>query len=973
MLKKNKITYISLVCIIIVLATGIFLKQYIKYVNTTRDKEVTNQLSEVYGKVNRRFNELAQRNWNLLYGGALAYSLSEDETLMRSYIYQLKVQWDFHEWLFVNDDGYYMNVQGDTGFLNLGKDFSLLTKERQNITVDGTLAGSEPVMLFAIPVEENTYNGFSFSAVALAYNKEDMKSVMEDNSYEGKSECFLLYPDGRILLSFHDGIKGNRNLFNFLKEAVFEHSSYEDIHRAIRAGEKGACRYRLDGEDNYLYYQPVGFQDWIMVGIVPQKAVGIYMEKILQQTVLLSLLSLGAVMMVLIIMVVVQYRRKMAEKTQELGYQERMFEILSSNTTNLFIVVVPGTYEVEYISSNAEQILGISAEKLQQDMELLNDLKYVEHVGREGLRWSDLEEIPIGGMNTMESVRCHAKTGKKCWFEESVYHVKIGDRERFIFLLQDRTKEKEDQENLKMALDIARAANEAKSAFLSNMSHDIRTPMNVVIGLLPLLQAHAEDPKKVREYARKINISSQHLLGLINDILDMSKIESGKTSLNLLEFRLSELIDGLAMIIRPQAHAKQQEFDIYVKGIQYETLVGDSMKISQIMVNILSNAVKYTPPGGRIEMKVEQLPQRTKHISRLRFTISDNGIGISEEYQKVIFEPFTREDKHKGEKIKGTGLGMSIVKNLVDLMGGSVSVESKLGEGSRFTVELGLRICEEETDSRFWEKHSISHTLVVDDDPDVCDNIVQTVKDSGLDMDYALSGREAVEKVRKACEEKKDFDLLLLDWKMPDMDGLETAVRIREIVSEKVPIFILSAYDWSEIEEEAREAGINGFLTKPFFLSNFKDTVEEVCQFMEADREDDAPKVHLQGMHILVAEDYELNAEILKGILEMYGATCDVCENGLETVQRFESAPEGTYDLVLMDIQMPLMDGCEAAEKIRGCAHPQAGTVPIVAMSANAFSDDVKKAMEAGMNAYLTKPVDAKLLEKTLVKIYTGE
>ena len=468
---------------------------------------------------------------------------------------------------------------------------------------------------------------------------------------------------------------------------------------------------------------------------------------------------------------------------------------------------------------------------------------------------------------------------------------------------------------------------------------------------------------------KKIDASSRHLLGLINDILDMSKIESGKTSLNAAEFCLADLIDGIAMIICPQANTKKQDFDIYVQDIRFEHLVGDAMKINQILINILTNAVKYTPDGGKISLTVQQLSQITKNIVKIRFTIRDNGIGMSEEYQKVIFEPFTREENSKVVKAMGTGLGMPIVKNLIDLMGGKILIDSSPGEGSTFIVELGLRIHEEEADLGFWKKHSLSRALVVDDDGDVCRDIVQTVMDSGLEMDYALNGWEAIEKVRKVCRNDKKYDLVLVDWKMPDIDGMETAGRIRQIVGEDVPILILTAYDWPEIETEARGAGIDGFLSKPFFLSNFKETVEQICDYHNTEESETKSENHLRGMHFLVAEDYELNAEILSGILEMCDVTCDVCVNGSDTLHRFEESAENEYDLILMDIQMPVMNGCEATREIRKCSHPRAASIPIIAMSANAFSEDVNEALDAGMDAYLTKPVDMKMLKKTLIEI----
>lgn len=949
-----------------ILAAAFFI-HFLNFISNAKDKEVASQLAEVYGQVSNQFSDLSEKSWNILYDGSLTYSLSEDEELMRAYVGQMKVQWKFNAWLFVDDGGNYVDSSGHAGYLNLGKDFERLTEQNEKIVVDGTLAGSEPVLLFAIPVDRNVYKGFEFSAVALAYTKDSLKAVMDNDLYGGNSGYYLIYPDGRILLSLQSDVKGYKNLFSFLKQTKFEDASYEEVKEGIQTGKADTYKYTEGKQKSYLYYQPVGFQDWMLVGIVPQEAVGIYVAKILQQTVVVSGLCFGAIL--LVILGILYYRRKyeINQMNREVQYRDRLFDILSNNTANMFLVMSPGTYKIEYASPNSKRLIGVDREQIMKDTSVLRKTEYVE---KGNLPLTALNDIPLGSSVQLESIRQHEETKEQLWFEEQIYHVEIEGNERFIFILQDRTKERESKKNLSTALDIARAANESKSEFLSNMSHDIRTPMNVIIGFLPLLQRDAENPEKVREYARKIGASSRHLLGLINDILDMSRIESGKATLNVSDFRLADMVDSMTMIIRPQAEAKRQSFEIYVKDIKYENLVGDSMKISQIMVNILSNAVKYTEPGGKIEFTVQQLPQMTQSIIPVRFTVKDNGIGMSEEYQKVIFEPFTREENHPSAKARGTGLGMSIVKNLVDLMGGSITMESKIGKGSTFTVDLGLRIQKEDVDAEFWARHSLFRTLVVDDDQEICSNIVRTVHDSGLEMEYALSGKKALDMVQKAVDDQREFNLVLLDWKMPEMDGLETASRIRKIVSREVPILILTAYDWSDIEEEARKAGIDGFLSKPFFLSGFKDVVEQICGTHEekAVTEYGVPG-GLDGIHCLVAEDFELNAEILAGILELYGASCEVRENGLEAVRAFEASEPGTYDLILMDIQMPVMNGCEATSAIRASGHPEAKTIPIIAMSANAFAEDIQEALQAGMDAYLTKPVDAKLLETTLVKI----
>ena len=486
--------------VLIVAAIAVFFVRYLEFVGHTRNKEVASQLSEVYGQINNQFNDLAQNNWAMLKDSALALGISEDEKLKAGYIQQLRKQWKFDEWLFVNDNGGYIDMDGHTGNLNLGKDFYLFTEEDENIVVDGTLTGAEPMVLFVVPSETNVFQDFTYSAVAIAYRKEALKESLEENSYEGNAESYLLYPDGRILLSLQDENDGPQNLFTLLETVKFKGMDYEEVCWGIKNGMSGTYRYSMNGSNYYLYYQPVGFQDWVMAGIVPQNSVGKYVDKILRQTTLLSFFCFAVIFTVVAGILYHKNRQEIRIKDEELSYRERMFEILSNNNNNVFIVMIPDKMEVEYVSSNSERVIGVRDTEIKKNLLFLEQAEYPD---RPDLAWKHLEEIPLGGYAQIESVRRHAKTGERLWFEEMVYHVKIGTIERFIFVLQDRTKERKAQANLETALDIAKTANESKSAFLSSMSHDIRTPMNVIIGFLPLLQRDAENADKVREYAKK--------------------------------------------------------------------------------------------------------------------------------------------------------------------------------------------------------------------------------------------------------------------------------------------------------------------------------------------------------------------------------------------------------------------------------------------------------------------------------------
>ncbi len=521
---------------------------------------------------------------------------------------------------------------------------------------------------------------------------------------------------------------------------------------------------------------------------------------------------------------------------------------------------------------------------------------------------------------------------------------------------------------LKEALQTAQIANNSKTTFLSNMSHDIRTPMNAVLGFAALLVKDADNPEKVREYTKKIMASGQHLLNLINDILDISKIESGKVVLSMEEFALNDMISSIDAIIRPAAKEKKQNFDISIIGIKHEHLIGDETRVNQILINLLSNAVKYTQAGGNIWFRIIGLEQHSNQYEHIRIEVEDNGYGMTQEYLETIFDAFTRAENSTTNKVQGTGLGMAITKNIVELMGGTIEVSSEVGVGSLFAVDLELRIPDTKADGQFWEKMGISRILAVDDDTDICETIRLLMAGTGVSVDTACDGEEAVCLYKRACESGEDYHVILLDWKMAGMDGIEAAKMLRKISTEHIPILLLADDGWEEIEEEAEQAGIDGFLMKPFFVSAFREKLSELVREKDEDRQiaELSEESGLAGRHFLVAEDNEINAEILSELLDIEEASCEIVENGQLAVERFLQTQPGSFDAILMDVQMPVMNGHEAARAIRASEREDAGMIPIIAMTANAFAEDVKDAMDAGMDAHIAKPIDMELLKKTL-------
>lgn len=518
------------------------------------------------------------------------------------------------------------------------------------------------------------------------------------------------------------------------------------------------------------------------------------------------------------------------------------------------------------------------------------------------------------------------------------------------------------------ALQAARAASNSKTMFLSNMSHDIRTPMNAILGFTTLLARDADNPARVREYTKKITASGQHLLGLINDVLDVSKIESGKAVLTLGEFTLDNMISSVDAIIRPMARGKKQSFTVTVNGIKHEKLIGDETRMNQILINLLSNAVKYTPEGGNIWLRIIGLEQRSGQFEHLRIEVEDDGFGMTPEYLKVIFDAFTRAENSTTNKVQGTGLGMAITKNIVELMGGTIKVSSQVNKGTLFTVDLELRIPDQAAEEHFWAEQGIQRLLAADTESRILENILTLMKDTGVGTDVAAGGEEALRLIQTAREKGSAYQVILLERNMPEMDDPETVRRIREAAGNDALILFLTSCDPEEMRQDTEITGVNGFLSKPFFVSALKEKLLELRSGQTARPLPNPPDTLLRGKHFLLAEDNEINSEILLTLLDGEGASCTVAENGRLAVEAFSSAAPGTFDAILMDVQMPVMNGYEAAGKIRSLDREDAASIPIIAMTANAFTEDVKEALDSGMNDHIAKPIDMEVVKKVLSK-----
>ena len=519
---------------------------------------------------------------------------------------------------------------------------------------------------------------------------------------------------------------------------------------------------------------------------------------------------------------------------------------------------------------------------------------------------------------------------------------------------------------LQAAAKEAESANKAKTDFLSTMSHDIRTPMNAIIGLTTIAEKNLDDKKTVRESLRKVSLASGHLLTLINDILDISKVESGKLTLSPQTFSIVETVDNLMNLSQPMVKEKNIDFRFRTSGMENEYLYADQLRLNQIYINLLSNAVKYTEPNGSVSVDMKEEPSEKPGCVKLTYIVADTGMGMSPEFMANMYQPFSRQTDSRVNSIQGTGLGLTITKKMVDLMGGTIDCQSELGKGTTFTVVLDIPVAEHPIAEMKFEPMDV---LIADDDAVLLETAVDTMQSLGLRVEQASSGAEAIEMVKRRHEAGNDYRVVIVDMKMPDLDGIETIRRIHAEADAKIPVLLISAYDWADVEGKAKDAGISGFLSKPLFRSTLYEKINEVLGNETKTVEDENDDSDLEGFNILIAEDNDINWEIISTLLDSYGITTERAENGRIAVEKVKNAAKGSYLLVFMDIQMPEMNGLDATRAIRALDDPWASSIPIVAMTADAFSENITECLNAGMNGHIAKPIDIKLIIKEIRRI----
>ena len=914
--------------------------------------------------------EMVRKNLTYLhlYNGFL--ESTSDEAEIQAYIEKAQQSTGFVDFYFLTYDGNYMTVTGETGYLGLQTNLDEKLAHDEDVVVNTALPGKPQMLAFICPETQGSYRGFAYDAIAISYYNDAVLRLLDNSAFEGNASNYVIYPDGRVVID--NSVNRKETVYNFIA-MLRDHSDLSeaqilDLSNAFAQGSSGNMKVTLGDTSYYLVYEGTAVQSWTMVGLVPVSIVNASLDKLWFYTIqIVAGIVLGFAVLVILLLA----RRSHAtlrRKDTEIRYRDVLFQKLSLNVDDVFLMLDAETSKADYVSPNIGRLLGIPWKEVRQDARVLAALHPKDSPDRDK---NYLEGLLSGQQREWDDEYVHLETGERRWFHIVAMGSEVEGRTKYILVMSDRTADRQVTQALSDAVAAAETANRAKSTFLSNMSHDIRTPMNAIIGFTTLAISNIDDKDRVKDYLTKTLASSNHLLSLINDVLDMSRIESGKIHLEEVEVNLSDVLHDLKTIVSGQIHAKQLELYMDAMDVTDEDVYCDKTRLNQILLNLLSNAIKFTPAGGTVSVRVRQLAGQARGCGQYEFRIKDNGIGMSPEFAKRIFEPFERERTSTVSRIQGTGLGMAITKNIVDMMGGTIEVQTAQGKGSEFIIRVPLRVqAEHRPVEKITELEGLK-ALVVDDDFNTCDSVTKMLVKVGMRAEWTLSGKEAVLRARQSIEMSDVYHAYIIDWRLPDMNGIEVTRQIRSL-HDDTPIIILTAYDWSDIEVEAKAAGVTAFCSKPMFLSDLRETLMSALGQKQTDAAQELlpqKDADFKGRQILLVEDNELNREIAQEILREYGFRVDTAENGAVAVEKVSTAAPGSYDLVLMDVQMPVMDGYTATRQIRALENPALAGVPILAMTANAFDEDRRRAMESGMNGFLSKPIVIGDLVQELHKI----
>ena len=957
------------ILLLVLLAAGLSVR-YISFMSQTIYQESTSHLEEVLHKSNNMLQEMVRKNLTYLhlYNGFLENTSNETE--IQAYIEEAQQNTGFADFYFLTYDGNYMTVTGETGYLGLQTNLDEKLSDGKDIVMNTALPGKPQMLVFVCPETQGSYRGFAYDAVAIAYYNDEVLKLLDNSAFEGNASNYVIYPDGRVIIG--DPSNRKEKIYNFIA-MLRDHSDLSEeqllaLSDAFAQGSSGNLRVKLSDTSYYLVYESTVVQNWTLLGLVPVGIVNASLDRLWFHTVqIVAGIAVGFAVLV-ILLIVRKSHVTLRRKNTEISYRDELFQKLSMNVDDVFLMLDAKTSKVDYVSPNIERLLGIPWEEVRQDVFVLDKL-HPKNAPEHGKNF--LEGLLSGEEREWDFEYEHPETKERRWFHNIAMCSEVEGRTKYILVMSDRTADKQVNQALSNAVAAAETANRAKSTFLSNMSHDIRTPMNAIIGFTTLAISNIDDKDRVKDYLAKALASSNHLLSLINDVLDMSRIESGKIHLEEVEVNLSDVLHDLRTIVSGQIYAKQLELYMDVTDVTEEDVYCDKTRLNQILLNLLSNAIKFTPAGGTVSVRVRQLAGKVHGCGQYEFRVKDNGIGMSPEFAQKIFEPFERERTSTVSKIQGTGLGMAITKNIVDMMGGTIEVQTEQGKGTEFIIRVPLRAqAEHRPVEKITELEGLK-ALVVDDDFNTCDSVTKMLVKVGMRSEWTLSGKEAVLRARQSIEMSDAYHAYIIDWRLPDMNGIEVTRQIRSL-NDDTPIIILTAYDWSDIEVEAKAAGVTAFCSKPMFLSDLRETLMSALGQKRTDATQEflpEKEENFKGRTVLLVEDNELNREIALEILREYGFQVDTAENGAVAVEKVRTSAPGRYDLVLMDVQMPVMDGYTATRQIRALEDPALAGIPILAMTANAFDEDRRNALASGMNGFLSKPIIVGDLVQELRKI----
>ena len=968
-LRQKWLSAACAILLLVFLAAG-FCVRYLSFVSQIIYQESTSHLEEVLHKSNNMLNQMVRKNLTYLHLYNRFLESTSDEAEIQAYIEKAQQDTGFASFYFLSYDGNYMTVTGETGYLGLQTNLDEMLADGDDIVMNSALPGKPQLLVFVCPETQGSYRGFAYDAIAISYYNDAVLRLLDNSAFQGNASNYVIYSDGRVVID--NSVNRKETIYNFIA-MLRDHSDLTeeqilDLSNAFAQGRSGNMKVKLGDTSYYLVYEGTAVQSWTMVGLVPVSIVNASLDKLWSYTIQIVVGIASGLAVLVILLIVRRNRATVRRKNTEILYRDELFRKLSLNVDDVFLMLDAKTSKTDYVSPNIGRLLGIPWKTVRQDVHALAELRPQNDPDRDK---KFLEGLSRGEQREWDAAYLHQETRELRWFHIIAMGSEVEGRTKYILVMSDRTADKQINQALSDAVAAAETANRAKSTFLSNMSHDIRTPMNAIIGFTTLALSNIDDKERVKDYLAKTLASSNHLLSLINDVLDMSRIESGKIHLEEVEVNLSDVLHDLKTIVSGQIYAKQLELYMDATDVTDEDVYCDKTRLNQILLNLLSNAIKFTPAGGTVSVRVRQLAGKVHGCGQYEFRIKDNGIGMSPEFAQKIFEPFERERTSTVSRIQGTGLGMAITKNIVDMMGGTIEVQTAQGKGSEFIICLPLCTQDEHRPVEKITELEGLKALVVDDDFNTCDSVTKMLVKVGMRAEWTLSGKEAVLRARQSIEMSDVYHAYIIDWRLPDMNGIEVTRQIRSL-HDDTPIIILTAYDWSDIEVEAKAAGVTAFCSKPMFMSDLRETLMSALgqKLTDASQEllpeEDAD---FKDRHILLVEDNELNREIAQEILQEYGFRVDTAENGAVAVEKVRTAAPGSYDLVLMDVQMPVMDGYTATRQIRALEDPALAGIPILAMTANAFDEDRRNAMESGMNGFLSKPIVIGDLVQELHKI----